>query len=164
LIWLRRFHSLPSGEKKKELKGQRPQRSSGSAGSVVYSQGKKQLNGRPQWSSPFFFSLTTTTTTTTTKKNAFRRSLSFYRKNIFLISYIGEQKLTSSRVPIHASAGVLPLSKVTLLVTLIKLFLNYKHLVEKNQVSGFQGKQAKQNRQKKIDHGYSGRVAAAGHT
>jgi hypothetical protein len=63
---------------------------------------------------------------THTQKNAFRHALSFHRKYIFLKGYIGGQKSTSSRVPIHTSAGVLPLAMQALLVTLIELFLNYK--------------------------------------
>jgi hypothetical protein len=45
---------------------------------------------------------------------------------MYLTGYIGGQKSTSSGVPIHASAGVLPLAMQALLVTLIELFLNYK--------------------------------------
>jgi hypothetical protein len=61
-----------------------------------------------------------------TKNNAFRLSLSFHRKYICLIGYIGRQKLTSSGVLIHDSAGVLPLAVQALMATLIELFLNYK--------------------------------------
>jgi hypothetical protein len=39
--------------------------------------------------------------------------------------YIGGQKSTSLGVPIHTSAGVLPLVMQALLVTLIELILNY---------------------------------------
>jgi hypothetical protein len=53
-------------------------------------------------------------------------SLSFHRKHICLTEYIGEQKSTSSGVPIHASKGVLLLAMQALLVTLIELFFNYK--------------------------------------
>jgi hypothetical protein len=55
---------------------------------------------------------------TVKKKKAFRYSLSSYKKYICLIGYIGGQKSTSSRVPVHASAGVLPLALQALLVTL----------------------------------------------
>jgi hypothetical protein len=54
------------------------------------------------------------------KKKAFRSSLSFHRKYICLIEYIGAQKSTSSGVPVHASAGVLPLAMKALLATLIE--------------------------------------------
>jgi hypothetical protein len=37
-------------------------------------------------------------------------TLSFHEKHICLTGYIGGQKSTSSGVPIHLSAGVLPLS------------------------------------------------------
>jgi hypothetical protein len=42
------------------------------------------------------------------------------------VSYMGEQKSTSSGIPIHVSTGVLPLAMQALLVSLIELFLNYK--------------------------------------
>jgi hypothetical protein len=53
-------------------------------------------------------------------------SPSLFIENICLTGYIGGQKSTSSGVPIHTSAGVLPLAMHALLVTLIELFLNYK--------------------------------------
>jgi hypothetical protein len=61
-------------------------------------------------------------------------SLSFHRKHICLTGYIGEQKSTSSRVPIHASKGVLLLAMQALLVTLIELFvlITSVQLVEEN--------------------------------
>jgi hypothetical protein len=61
-------------------------------------------------------------------------SLSFHRKHIYLTGYIGEQKSTSSRVPIHASKGVLLLAMQALLVTLIELFflITSIQLVEEN--------------------------------
>jgi hypothetical protein len=51
---------------------------------------------------------------------------SLFIENICLTGYIGGQKFTSLGVPIHVSAGVLPLAMHALLVTLIELFLNYK--------------------------------------
>jgi hypothetical protein len=81
------------------------------------------------------------------KKNAFRHSIYFHRKYICLIGCIRGQKSTST--------GVLPLPMQALLVTLIRLFLNYNPiLVDETQVPGPQGKQANQNEQiKKPDHG-----------
>jgi hypothetical protein len=75
-------------------------------------------------------------------------SLSFHRKHIFLTGYIGEQKSTSSRVPIHSSEGVL---LHALLVTLIELFFNYNCSVDRGELGllgllGLQGKQASPNR------------------
>jgi hypothetical protein len=49
-------------------------------------------------------------------------TLSFHKKHICLIGYIGGQNSTSSGVPIHTSAGVLPLAMQASLVTLIELF------------------------------------------
>jgi hypothetical protein len=88
--WLNRFHSLPSGKRKKE-----------------------QLNVRDLTIFSVFAPY-------------FRCSLSFHKKHICLTGYIGGQNSTSSGVPIHTSPGVLPLAMQALLVTLIKLFLNYK--------------------------------------
>jgi hypothetical protein len=60
-------------------------------------------------------------------------SLSFHRKHICLTGCIGEQKSTSSGVPIHASKGVLLLAMQALLVTLIELFLiTSVQLIEEN--------------------------------
>jgi hypothetical protein len=61
-------------------------------------------------------------------------SLSFHRKYICLTKYIGEQRTTSSGVPIHASKGVLLLAMQALLVTLRVLFLliTSVQLVEEN--------------------------------
>jgi hypothetical protein len=73
---------------------------------------KKQLKGKNLKFSPFL---------PLTGAKAFRCSLSFHKKQICLVGYIGGQKSTSSGVPIHASAGVLPLAMQVLLVTLIKL-------------------------------------------
>jgi hypothetical protein len=53
--------------------------------------------------------------------NAFRCSLSS-QKIYSLTRYIGGQKSTSSRVPIHVSTGVLPLAIKALLVTFMELF------------------------------------------
>jgi hypothetical protein len=47
-------------------------------------------------------------------------------ENICLTGYIRGQKSTSSGVPVHVSAGPLPMAMQALLVTLIELFLNYK--------------------------------------
>jgi hypothetical protein len=82
-----------------------------------------------------------------TRAKASRCSLSFHRKHICLTGYIGEQKSTSSRVPIHASTGVLLLAMQALLVTLILLF-NYKCSAGRGELGlpGSQGKQASQNR------------------
>jgi hypothetical protein len=60
-------------------------------------------------------------------------TLSSYKKYICLTGYIRGQKSTSSGVPIHASAGVLPLVMQALLVTLTELFLNYKPLAGKGE-------------------------------
>jgi hypothetical protein len=71
---------------------------------------KKQLKGKNLRSSP--------------EAKAFRHSLSLSIKKAYMphrIGYIGGQKCTSSGVPIHASAGVLPLAMQALLVTLIEL-------------------------------------------
>jgi hypothetical protein len=75
-------------------------------------------------------------------------SLSFHKKHICLTGYIGEQKSTSSRVPIHASTGLLPLAMQALLVTLIEFILNDKPLAGRGEPSlpGLQGKQTSQNR------------------
>jgi hypothetical protein len=51
---------------------------------------------------------------------------SLFIENICLTGYIGGQTSTSSGIPIHTSAGVLPLAMQAILVTLIELFLNYK--------------------------------------
>jgi hypothetical protein len=84
-------------------------------------------------------------------------SLSFYRKHICLTGYIGEQKSTSSRVPIHAFTGVLLLAMQALLVTLIELFFNYKHSAGGREL-GLPGSRA--NRQIKIDERSSQGVGA----
>jgi hypothetical protein len=99
------------------------------------------------------------------KKNAFRHSLSFHRKYIGLIGYIGGQKSTSSGVPIHASAGVLPLAMQALLVTLIELFLNYKPSAGRGEPGTWVARQTGKSKQidKKIDRGHSSGVAAARH-
>jgi hypothetical protein len=68
-----------------------------------------------------------------TTAKAFRCTLSFHKKHVCFTGYIGGQKSTSSGVPIHASAGVLPLVMQALLVTLTELFLNYKPLAGKGE-------------------------------
>jgi hypothetical protein len=50
------------------------------------------------------------------KNNAFRHFLSFDRKYIYFIGYIGGQKSTSSGVPIHTSTEVLSLDMQALLL------------------------------------------------
>jgi hypothetical protein len=82
VFWSSRFHSLPSGGKKTVKV---TETSTVFSVFVPYSSKKK-------------------------KNNAFTCSLSFHRKYIYLTGYIGGQKSTSSGVPIHASAGVLPLA------------------------------------------------------
>jgi hypothetical protein len=63
------------------------------------------------------------------------------------MGYIGGQKSTSSGVPTHASAGVLPLAMQALLVTLIELFLNSKSSAGRGEPgTRSQDKQASQNR------------------
>jgi hypothetical protein len=61
-------------------------------------------------------------------------SLSFHRKHICLTKYVGEQKSTSSGVPIHTCKWVLLLAMQALLITLIELFLliTSVQLVEEN--------------------------------
>jgi hypothetical protein len=59
---------------------------------------------------------------------AFRRSLSFHKKHICLTGYTEGQKSTSSGVPIHASAGVLPLAMQALFGTLIRVIFKLTSL------------------------------------
>jgi hypothetical protein len=69
----------------------------------------------------------------------------------------GTKKSTSSKVPIHASTGVLPLAMQTLLVTLIELFLNYKPSAGRGEPGTWVARQIGKIRQtdKKIDQGQS---------
>jgi hypothetical protein len=81
-------------------------------------------------------------------------------EDIHLTGFIGGQTSTSSKVPIHASTGVLPLAMQTLLVTLIELFLNYKASASRGEPGTWVARQTG----KKIDQGHSGGVTAAGCT
>jgi hypothetical protein len=75
-------------------------------GFAAYPQGKKKVKRqRPQVFSIF----------APYQAKAFRCSLSFHKKYICLTEYIEGQKSTSSGVPIHTSAGVLPLAMQALL-------------------------------------------------
>jgi hypothetical protein len=88
---------------------------------------KKKLKGK-NLRSPFFGLLPE-------QKPPDALSLSFHRKHICLTGYIGEQKSTSSSIPIHASKGVLLLAMQALLVTLIEFFflITSIQLVEENR-------------------------------
>jgi hypothetical protein len=71
---------------------------------------------------------------------------SLFIENICLTGYTGGQKSTSSKVPVHASTGILPLAMQALLVTLEPLidkssyYITSLQLVEDNQAPGSQGK------------------------
>jgi hypothetical protein len=91
--WLNRFHSLLSGKGKK----------------------KKTVKRQKSLGLLLFWPLLE-------QKPPDALTLSFHKKYICLTGYIGEQKSTSSGIPIHASTGVLLLAMQALLITLIELF------------------------------------------
>jgi hypothetical protein len=72
----------------------------------------------------------------------------FIKKHIFFTGYKGDKSLFHQESPFTPSTGVLPLAVQALLVTLIKLFLNYKPSASIGEpgLPGSQGKQASQNR------------------
>jgi hypothetical protein len=75
---------------------------------------------------------------------------SLFIENICLTGSIAGQKSTSSGVPIHASAGVLPLAMHALLVTLIELLLNYRPSAGREEPGTWVTEQIVKSKKKKI--------------